>query len=249
MGLFSDKEQKEILANKDPRLKNDPALAAYLYTFYHTTSHTLRRRMQKNDSEDIGDGEEHSRARMLSTRRWIYRTVLSMTELMDGKAENRYGQVQSERWFELHVWKMIDDCILSQLDIKLERDEPARSASAYRKNGNATRVVGGRGKMRKKNQWPHDNIEVGGIELGSQEEDSTGVKVLNDSLKLEKLLKDQFDFADAHIPGTKDKLEMLSLQLLDSLEAASILINLPDLSRTPPLEPKNPPTATTSQLK
>ncbi|KAI8602255.1 hypothetical protein EDD21DRAFT_414165 [Dissophora ornata] len=60
----------------------------------------------------------------------------------------------------------------------------------------------------------HHGVEVGGIELGPEEQDSTGGKYQHDSLKLQKLLKDQFDYALIHTSAIKQDFDIMGLQLL-----------------------------------
>ncbi|KAF9950275.1 hypothetical protein BGZ72_008050 [Mortierella alpina] len=91
----------------------------------------LRQRLRENDADD-GETKEGTNSHLLSTCRWIYKTILAKADVLEGKAHNGYGQCQSERWFELHVWKMVDDYILYDVDI---RGELTSAASSFRKNG------------------------------------------------------------------------------------------------------------------
>ncbi|KAF9964796.1 hypothetical protein BGZ70_005925 [Mortierella alpina] len=217
MRLFSNEERKEILTNKGSRISNDPAVVKYLMSFNKTTVAGLRQRLSTNDADNVGTGAEGTNAQSVPIRRWIYKTILTMADVIEGKAHNGYGQYQSERWFELHIWKMVDDYVLNDADINLIRGEPTSVASAFRKNG-ASRPGIERKKLGRRIDGlylsRHHDIEVGGIELGPEEQDAIGTKYQHDGLKLQKLLKDQFDYALMHSVVTKEGLMTMGLQLL-----------------------------------
>ncbi|KAF8925946.1 hypothetical protein BGZ58_000334 [Dissophora ornata] len=208
MKKFSEEERMEILAPKTTSFSNDPALVNYLMSFNKTTTAKLRERLQTND--------------VLTTST----TVLAMADVLDGRAYNGYGRGQSERWFELHVWKMVDDYILNDADVMLIRGESTSPASSFRKNG-TSRASAERKKMGRRIDGLyfscHHDIEMGGIELGPEEQDVIGVKYQYDGLKLQKLLKDQFDYALIHSAATKDDFETMGLQLLGrTMQALSL---------------------------
>ncbi|KAG0254525.1 hypothetical protein BG011_005687, partial [Mortierella polycephala] len=217
MKEFSEGEREEILAHKTIPISNDPALVSYLMSFNKTKMAELRERLQTNDADNLSSTTGRANINLISGRRWIYKTVLAMADVLDGRAHNGYGQSQSERWFELHVWKMVDDYILNDADIKLIRGEPNGPASSFRKNG-ASRTSADRKKMGRHIDGLyfscHHDVEMGGIELGPDEQDVVGAKYQHDSLKLQKLLKDQFDYALIHTAVAKDKFETMGLLLL-----------------------------------
>ncbi|KAG0280897.1 hypothetical protein BGZ96_001379, partial [Linnemannia gamsii] len=211
MERFSEEEQEEILLTKRPVPENDPDLVQYLMTFNHSTMSKLRSRLRDNDADQVGDNKEH----LVADRRWIYKTALGMADVFDG-SRRRYRQVQTERWLELHLWRLIDEHVFDHPDIQLVRGESTSVASTFRKNGT------GRGGSERKKMGRridglylscHQDIELGGIELGMDEQDAVGTKYQYDGLKLQKLLKDQLDYALLHSTATKSDFETLGLQL------------------------------------
>ncbi|KAF9133933.1 hypothetical protein BGW39_008566 [Mortierella sp. 14UC] len=211
MERFSEGEQEEILESKGSVPENDPNLVQYLMTFNHSTMSKLRSRLRDNDADQVDERREH----LVADRRWIYKTVLGMADLFDG-TRRRYRQVQTERWLELHLWRLIDEHVFDHPDIQLVRGESTSMASTFRKNGT------GRGGTERKKMGRridglylscHQDIELGGIELGMDEQDAVGTKYQYDGLKLQKLLKDQLDYALIHSTATKSDFETLGLQL------------------------------------
>jgi hypothetical protein len=211
MEQFSEEEQEEILAPKRPTPENDSDLVQYLMTFNHSTMSKLRSRLRDNDADQVEENKDH----LMTDRRWIYKTVLGMADVFDG-SRRRYRQVQTERWLELHLWRLIDEHVFDHPDIQLVRGESTSAASTFRKNGT------GRGGSERKKMGRridglylscHQDIELGGIELGMDEQDAVGTKYQYDGLKLQKLLKDQLDYALLHSTATKSDFETLGLQL------------------------------------
>ncbi|KAF9091664.1 hypothetical protein BGX29_010832 [Mortierella sp. GBA35] len=200
-------------------MTNDRHLSEYLATFDCQSIEQLRRRLANNDSDALGHVDEHHEYRLLECRRWIYKTMLGLADLLEGSSINGYGSdVQSERWYELHVWKMLDEYAMNHKSIQLLRGEQSSSASSFRKNV-LSRTAGERKKMGRRVdglfRTRSDKPEMGGIELGSQDENRDGTKFSEDGLKLQKLLKDQFNFAFHHKPNViKQNIEMLGLQFL-----------------------------------
>lgn len=211
MERFSEEEQDEILAPKRPAPENDPDLVQYLMTFNHSTMSKLRTRLRDNDADQVDGDKDH----LVTDRRWVYKTVLGMADVFDG-SRRRYRQVQTERWLELHLWRLIDEHVFDHPDIQLVRGESTSTASTFRKNGT------GRGGSERKKMGRridglylscHQDIELGGIELGMDEQDAVGTKYQYDGLKLQKLMKDQLDYALLHSTATKTDFETLGLQL------------------------------------
>ncbi|KAF9291060.1 hypothetical protein BGZ88_007080 [Linnemannia elongata] len=211
MEQFSEEEQDEILAPKRRAPENDPDLVQYLMTFNHSTMSKLRTRLRDNDADQVDANKDH----LVTDRRWVYKTVLGMADVFDG-SRRRYRQVQTERWLELHLWRLIDEHVFDHPDIQLVRGESTSMASTFRKNGT------GRGGSERKKMGRridglyvscHQDMELGGIELGMDEQDAVGTKYQYDGLKLQKLLKDQLDYALLHSTATKTDFETLGLQL------------------------------------
>jgi hypothetical protein len=130
MERFSEEEQDEILAPKRPAPENDPDLVQYLMTFNHSTVSKLRTRLCDNDADQVGESKDY----LVTDRRWVYKTVLGMADVFDG-SRRRYRQVQTERWLELHLWRLIDEHVFDHPDIQLVRGESTSMASTFRKNG------------------------------------------------------------------------------------------------------------------
>ncbi|KAF8945835.1 hypothetical protein BGZ47_001862 [Haplosporangium gracile] len=211
MERFSEEEREEVLASKRPVPETDPDLVQYLMTFNHSTMSKLRTRLRDNDADQVDDSKDH----LVTDRRWVYKTVLGMADVFDG-SRRRYRQIQTERWLELHLWRLIDEHVFDHPDIQLVRGESTSMASTFRKNGT------GRGGSERKKMGRridglylscHQDIELGGIELGMDEQDTVGTKYQYDGLKLQKLLKDQLDYALLHSTATKTDFEILGLQL------------------------------------
>ncbi|KAF9149721.1 hypothetical protein BG015_008453 [Linnemannia schmuckeri] len=211
MERFSEEEQEEILASKRPAPETDPDLVQYLMTFNHSTMSKLRIRLRDNDTDQVEDSKNH----LVTDRRWVYKTILGMADVFDG-SRRRYRQVQTERWLELHLWRLIDEHVFDHPDIQLVRGESTSMASTFRKNGTG-RGGSDRKKMGRRIDGLylscHQDIELGGIELGMDEQDTVGTKYQYDGLKLQKLLKDQLDYALLHSTATKPDFETLGLQL------------------------------------
>ncbi|KAK3826710.1 MAG: hypothetical protein J3R72DRAFT_500849 [Linnemannia gamsii] len=211
MERFTEDEQEEIFESKRSVPANDPDLVQYLMTFNQSTITKLRSRLRDNDADQVDESKEQ----LVADRRWIYKTVLGMADVFDG-TRRRYRQVQTERWLELHLWRLIDEHVFDHPDIQLVRGESTSVASTFRKNG-----TGRGGAERKKMgrridglyQSCHQDIELGGIELGMDEQDAVGTKYQYDGLKLQKLLKDQLDYALIHSTAAKSDFETLGLQL------------------------------------
>jgi hypothetical protein len=91
MERFSEEEQKEILKSKRSTPENDPDLVRYLMTFNHSTISKLRSRLRGNDADQVSERRE----RLITERRWIYKTILEITDLFDG-TRRRYQQIQTE---------------------------------------------------------------------------------------------------------------------------------------------------------
>ncbi|KAF9387520.1 hypothetical protein BGX21_000533 [Mortierella sp. AD011] len=198
-------------SKKKPSLENN--YAEYLASFCFTNMEELRRRLEKNDSEAQG-----ASMNVLSTRRWIYATILHFANLIDGKAHNGYGQHQSERWYELNLWRpLVDDYLLNDPDIIISRGESTSNASSYRKNIASLRLHGERKRSGRKIDGlfkeKEYGLEIGGIEVGPLEEDSTGSKSLSDGLKLGKLLKDQHDYVLQKISMEKSAFSTFGMQM------------------------------------
>ncbi|KAF9085721.1 hypothetical protein BGX27_003385, partial [Mortierella sp. AM989] len=205
-------EKDEILADKTTPVTISNALAQYLISFNQPTVAKLRHRLRTNDADDVDNIEGDNNS--LSVRRWIYKTVLSMADIL---AIDGVEHTESERWYEIHIWKMIDDYVLKDCDINLTGGESTSCTTAYRKNS-VPRASTDKRKMGRRIDGLytslHHSVEVGGIELGPEEQDSTGRKYQQDSLKLQKLWKDQFDYALIHTSAVKRDFAIMGLQLL-----------------------------------
>ncbi|KAF8948964.1 hypothetical protein BGZ47_000639 [Haplosporangium gracile] len=199
MRLFSIDDQRKIKEPTRPRVPVDSRLVQFLATLHSTTIPDLRNRLKTNDSDDIADftgAEDLQEQRRV--RRWAYATLLSMADLFEYRDTNGYGteHQKSEQWYNLHIWRMLDDLLLNDPTLSLVRGEASSPASSIRKN-QASREPGDRKKMGHRidgllfARW--ENLEVGGCEIGAEEHDTEGAKYLQDGLKLMKLLKDQHD--------------------------------------------------------
>lgn len=164
----------------------------------------------------------------MECRQRIYKTVLSMADLMEGSAINGYdSDFQSEKWFEVHVWMMIDEYMMNRKSIDILTAEQANKASWLCKNG-YFRAAGKHKKMGWRVdglfQMIIDRLEIGGIELRSQNENRDGTKFAEGGLRLQKMLNDQFNCTFHQKPNVdKQEIEMLDLQLLGrSVQVISI---------------------------
>lgn len=221
MRLFSPEDQREIKEPTRPRVLVDPRLVQFLATLHCTTILDLRTRLKINDSDDITDytgSEDLQEQRRI--RRWAYSTLLSMADLFEHRDTNGYGteHQKSEQWYNLHIWRMLDDLLLNDPTLSLVRGEASSPASSMRKN-QASREPGDRKRMGHRidgllfARW--ENLEVGGCEIGAEEHDTEGAKYLQDGLKLMKLLKDQHDRIQEQRPTVpRLEIETIGLQML-----------------------------------
>ncbi|KAF9156255.1 hypothetical protein BG015_006473 [Linnemannia schmuckeri] len=221
MRLFSTDDQREIKEPTRPRVPVDPRLVQFLATLHSTTISDLRSRLKTNDSDDVthftGTEDLQEQRRI---RRWAYATLLSIADLFEYRDTNGYGteHQKSEQWYNLHIWRMLDDLLLNDPTLSLVRGEASSPASSIRKN-QASREPGDRKKMGHRidgllfARW--ENLEVGGCEIGAEEHDTEGAKYLQDGLKLMKLLKDQHDRIQEQRPTVpRLEIETVGLQML-----------------------------------
>ncbi|KAF9910129.1 hypothetical protein EC991_007261 [Linnemannia zychae] len=220
MRLFSAEDQLEIKELSRPRKPVEPKHVQFLATLHCTTMTDLRARLQLNDSDDVTEYEgPEDLQEQRRVRRWAYSTFLSMADLFEYRDTNGYGiEQKSEQWYNLHIWRMLDDLLLSDPVLSLVRGEASSPASSIRKN-QASREPGDRKKMGHRidgllfARW--ENLEVGGCEIGADEHDTEGAKYLQDGLKLMKLLKDQHDRIQEQRPTVpKLDIETVGLQML-----------------------------------
>ncbi|KAF9339675.1 hypothetical protein BGZ91_005127 [Linnemannia elongata] len=221
MRLFSTDDQREIKEPTRPRVPVDPRIVQFLATLHSTTILDLRDRLKTNDSDDITDySNTEDLQEQKRVRRWAYATLLSMADLFEYRDTNGYGteHQKSEQWYNLHIWRMLDDLLLNDPTVSLVRGESSSPASSIRKN-QASREPGDRKKMGHRidgllfARW--ENLEVGGCEIGAEEHDTEGAKYLLDGLKLMKLLKDQHDRIQEQRPTVpKLEIETVGLQML-----------------------------------
>ncbi|OAQ30742.1 hypothetical protein K457DRAFT_422189 [Linnemannia elongata AG-77] len=141
MRLFSTDDQREIKEPTRPRVPVDPRIVQFLATLHSTTILDLRDRLKTNDSDDITDySNTEDLQEQKRVRRWAYATLLSMADLFEYRDTNGYGteHQKSEQWYNLHIWRMLDDLLLNDPTVSLVRGEsssPARSTAYYLRAG------------------------------------------------------------------------------------------------------------------
>ncbi|CAI2191366.1 19440_t:CDS:2, partial [Funneliformis geosporum] len=108
------------------------------------------------------------------------------------KNENPFTESKLEGWYEMNVWGRLIDPAFDNQNIDLLRGDGMSFASSDRKNQNRTTNV--RKKIGRKGDGVFrlhgDRLEFGAIEAGRKWEGKSGTKYLNDSLKINKMLKD-----------------------------------------------------------
>ncbi|KAG0208634.1 hypothetical protein BGX28_000442 [Mortierella sp. GBA30] len=157
-------------------------------------SHGWRRKDEEAIQSDTGEAERDG------FNKRFYLAVLRLSALYEDFG-NRIPESQSEAWYATKVWGILIDLLVSGsewLDLKL--GEVSSSASSLRKNRDRdleSRHAHGR-KIDGLVLCKKTQREIGAIEAGRSDEGATGTKVLKDSRKLAKLLKDMLDKMCSH---------------------------------------------------
>ncbi|KAF9095553.1 hypothetical protein BGX23_000325 [Mortierella sp. AD031] len=142
-----------------------------------------------------------------------------MADVIEEGRLTGYGMERhSERWYELYVWLILDDLALYDDLVEVVRDEATSPASSTRRNS-ASRESGDRKRMGHRVNGlffaGRQGIEIGGYEIGPDEEDRDGAKYLYDGLKLQKILKVQLDrILEERPPVAKEQMGAIGLQML-----------------------------------
>ncbi|RGB21888.1 hypothetical protein C1646_94310, partial [Rhizophagus diaphanus] len=119
---------------------------------------------------------------------YAYRSMLFLWD----REENPFDYSKLEGWYEMNVWGHLIDPTFHNTNIDLVRGEGMSCASSDRKN--IIRTINDRKKIGRKGDGVFrlckDRLEFGAIETGRKWEGPNGTKYLNDSLKLNKMMKD-----------------------------------------------------------
>ncbi|CAG8571588.1 1427_t:CDS:2 [Paraglomus occultum] len=203
--LFSPEEWKEIRtfkAKEKPKL--DPCHKNLLKKY---TTNDIRKLRSLLFESFTPDGKEYNRNDhfCLDYINNAYRGILRLWE-MDN---NPFDSSKSEGWFAMNIWSRLIDPALDDLNVNLIRGEGMSFASSERKNAVNTYKKFGRkgdGVFR----LPNSRLEVGAIEAGRKYKEKSGTKLLSDSLKLSKMLKDMMDKLIKEC-GTKEGLKVIGI--------------------------------------
>ncbi|CAG8823041.1 9491_t:CDS:2, partial [Racocetra persica] len=126
----------------------------------------------------IPDGNEFDKSlhHDLDFINYAYRSMLFLWD----REENPFDSSRLEGWYEMNIWSKLIDPTFHNINIDLVRGEGMSCASSDRKN--FIRTINDRKKIGRK--------EDGFLEAGRKWEGQNGTKYLNDSLKLNKMMKD-----------------------------------------------------------
>ncbi|CAG8665210.1 8242_t:CDS:1, partial [Acaulospora morrowiae] len=128
-----------------------------------------------------------------------------------------------EGWFEMNIWAHLVDPAFREMETDLVRGERMCLSSSDRKNidrsENDRKKIGKKGdgifRLRKK------RLEFGAIEAGRNWEGTKGTKLLTDSLKMSKMLKDMINVLATECDMKEDVLR--KLQIAGILQGANMM--------------------------
>ncbi|KAF8951868.1 hypothetical protein BGZ46_003760 [Entomortierella lignicola] len=145
------------------------------------------------EQNTISNGLDQAELRGFNKR--LYSTMLRLSILYED-CNNALSESQSESWYIKKVWFTLFDSIVSgNTWLDFQPGEVNSSASSSRRNSDrdlGTRFACG-GKIDGLFTCKKKKFEMGAVEIGPKDQGATGTKVLKDSRKLAKLLKDMFD--------------------------------------------------------
>ncbi|CAG8715188.1 7630_t:CDS:2, partial [Funneliformis mosseae] len=187
-GLFSDVEWKEITGSEvKENLKIGLSLRDLMIKYTVKSIKELRKIIYE---PFILDGSEYDK-NLHHDLDFINYAYWSMLFLWD-REENPFDSSKLEGWYEMNIWGHLIDLIFHDINIDLVRGECMSCASSDRKN--IIRMINDRKKIGRKRDGVFklckDRLEFGAIEAGRKWEGHNGTKYLNDSLKLNKMMKD-----------------------------------------------------------
>ncbi|CAG8762403.1 10456_t:CDS:2 [Cetraspora pellucida] len=186
--LFSDVEWEEITVlevKKNPNLERSLRELMIKYTVRSVKE--LRKIIY---DPFISDGNEFDKSlhHDFDFINYAYRSMLFLWD----REENPFDSSKLEGWYEMNIWSKLIDPTFYNINIDLVRGEAMSCASSDRKN--FIRTINDRKKIGRKGDGVFrlrgDRLEFGAIEAGRKWEGQNGTKYLNDSLKLNKMMKD-----------------------------------------------------------
>ncbi|CAG8690782.1 4802_t:CDS:2 [Funneliformis caledonium] len=139
---------------------------------------------------------------------YAYRSMLFLWQ----KAQNPFIDSKLEGWYQMNIWGLLIDPAFDNQNFELARGESMSFASSDRKNHKRTindRKIGrkGDGVFR----LSGDRLEFGATEAGRKWEGKSGTKYLNDSLKINKMLKDMIGQLAVACDGKEDLVRKLQV--------------------------------------
>ncbi|CAG8836243.1 10664_t:CDS:1, partial [Racocetra persica] len=119
----------------------------------------------------------------------------SKRSLCNLKTPSPFDSLKLEGWYEMNIWSHLIDPAFYNVNIDLIRGEGMSLASSDRKN--VERTTSDRKKVGRKGdgvfRLHKDRLEFGAIEAGRDWEGQCGSKIITDSLKICKMLKDMLN--------------------------------------------------------
>ncbi|CAB4494746.1 unnamed protein product [Rhizophagus irregularis] len=186
--LFSEAEWEEITAldvKENPKLERSHRELMIKYTVK-----SVKELREIIYDPFIPDGNKYDKS-LHHDLDFINHAYRSMLFLWD-REENPFDSSKLEGWYEMNVWSNLIDPTFHDIYIDLARGEGMSCASSDRKN--IIRTINDRKKIGRKGDGVFrlrgDRLEFGAIEAGRKWEGQSGTKYLNDSLKLNKMMKD-----------------------------------------------------------
>ncbi|CAG8616568.1 7163_t:CDS:2 [Gigaspora rosea] len=189
--LFSKEEWKEINTSEvDDRLELEYSLKELLKKYTVDDVEKLREILFE---PFIPNGYKYDRKFHfdLDFVNRVYRGMLPLWEVN----ENPFDSLKLEGWYEMNIWSHLIDPAFYNVNIDLIRGEGMSLASSDRKN--VERTTSDRKKVGRKGdgvfRLHKDRLEFGAIEAGRDWEGQCGSKIITDSLKICKMLKDMLN--------------------------------------------------------
>lgn len=196
--VFTQDELQEIINHKKKSLPKPPdSLKLFLNQYNQDSTAKLRAALGNNHTFHYDYNKEES-----FDKDWINLVIFSLVrEYENGNMDRPHN----ERWYQTHIWSMIEICFNKLEDIEAVSGESACLATKKRKND--TRIIGSISKtsrskyghkcdliFRQYNNQHTIPLEFGASEAKSKIEDESGTNFMNEGFyKLPRMLKDMLD--------------------------------------------------------
>lgn len=196
--VFTEEELQEIINHKKKSFPKPPdSLKRFLNQYNQDSTAKLRTALGNNHTFHSDYNKEES-----ADKDWITLVIFSLVREYENGSMNR---PHNERWYQTHIWSMIESCFDKLEDIEAVGGEFACLGTKKRKNN--TRIIGSISKIsrskyghkcdlifRQFNNQHTAPLEFGASEAKSKIEDESGTNFMNEGFyKLPRILKDMLD--------------------------------------------------------